>query len=102
MPRRELLAILADRAIRWEDEDGHRLRSRRAELLTRCEVPVVGGTDWAKLDDLDSEHWLHETGILLRQFGQPVVFNEKTTITPVRPDRGRYDSDALRSIASGG
>lgn len=49
MPRRELLAILAERAVRRPDVDGEPVSYRRLELLTRQHVPIVGGADWERL-----------------------------------------------------
>lgn len=64
--RRELLAILAERAVRWTGGDGTALSARQAELLTRKQVAVVGGADWARLDTVESDRPRHETAVLLR------------------------------------
>lgn len=53
MPRRELLAILAERAVRRPDIDGEPVSYRRLELLTRQHVPIVGGADWERLTQVD-------------------------------------------------
>lgn len=45
--RRDLLAILAERAVRWQGEPA--FSTRQAELLTRHGVPIVGGPDWERL-----------------------------------------------------
>lgn len=45
--RRELLAVLAERAVRWQGEPT--FSTRQAEILTRKRVPIVGGADWARL-----------------------------------------------------
>ncbi|MEU2004574.1 hypothetical protein ACH47B_26590 [Rhodococcus sp. NPDC019627] len=68
MPRRELLALLAERAVQWQDEDGTTLSGRQAELLTRRDVPIVGGDDWVKLDTVDPGHHRYGTALLLRRF----------------------------------
>ncbi|MFZ2176540.1 MAG: PD-(D/E)XK nuclease family protein, partial [Rhodococcus sp. (in: high G+C Gram-positive bacteria)] len=68
VPRRELLAILAERAVQWQDEDGATLSGRQAELLTRRDLPIVGGDDWGKLDTLDPGHRRYGTALLLRRF----------------------------------
>lgn len=55
MPRRELLAILAERAIQRPDIDGTPISYRRIELLTRQHVPIVGGADWERLTQVDPD-----------------------------------------------
>ena len=53
MPRRELLAILAERAVQRPEVDGKPVSYRRLELLTRKHLPVVGGADWERLAQVD-------------------------------------------------
>ncbi|WP_030169944.1 MULTISPECIES: PD-(D/E)XK nuclease family protein [Actinomycetes] len=53
MPRRELLAIVAERAVQRPDIDGKPVSYRRLELLTRKHVPIVGGADWERLTQVD-------------------------------------------------
>ncbi|WP_024794842.1 PD-(D/E)XK nuclease family protein [Tomitella biformata] len=63
--RRELLAILAERAVRWTSVDGVRLSARQAEILTRTHIAVVGGPDWARLRTVEPDDHRHETAVLL-------------------------------------
>lgn len=56
MPRRELLSILSERAVRWSDAAGTSLPLRRAERLTRSSVKIVGGADWERLAAIDPGH----------------------------------------------
>ncbi|CAM3120240.1 RecB family exonuclease [Williamsia muralis] len=53
MPRRELLAILAERAVLRPDVDDNPISYRRLELLTRRHIPIVGGADWERLTQID-------------------------------------------------
>lgn len=60
--RRELLAILAQRSIRWTGGgETERLSLRQAELLTRQTVPIVGGADWEALRGIGVDHPRHAT-----------------------------------------
>ena len=56
MPRRELLSILSERAVRWSDAAGTSLPLRRAERLTRSSIKIVGGADWERLAAIDPSH----------------------------------------------
>lgn len=56
MPRRELLSILSERAVRWSDATGTSLPLRRAERLTRSSIKIVGGADWERLAAIDPGH----------------------------------------------
>ncbi|OZF01493.1 hypothetical protein CH300_17775 [Rhodococcus sp. 15-1154-1] len=56
MPRRELLSILSERAVRWSDAAGTSLPLRRAERLTRSSIKIVGGADWERLAAIDPTH----------------------------------------------
>ncbi|WP_084727411.1 PD-(D/E)XK nuclease family protein [Rhodococcoides yunnanense] len=53
MPRRELLSILSERAVRWSDDHGTSLPLRRVETLTRAKIKIVGGADWDRLATVD-------------------------------------------------
>lgn len=65
MPRRELLAILSERAVRWNDVDGERLSQIRIERLTRNVVPIVGGADWDRLGELEPDAYYAGTAATL-------------------------------------
>ena len=65
MPRRELLAILAERAVVWADVDGARLRQRAIENITRTIVPIVGGADWDRLAEVPADSWCSESAATL-------------------------------------
>ncbi|OZC49292.1 hypothetical protein CH289_17290 [Rhodococcus sp. RS1C4] len=56
MPRRELLSILSERAVRWSDAAGTSLPLRPAERLTRSSIKIVGGADWERLAAIDPSH----------------------------------------------
>ncbi|MCZ4080305.1 exodeoxyribonuclease V subunit gamma [Rhodococcus sp. H36-A4] len=56
LPRRELLSILSERAVRWFDNAGLPLSLRRAERLTRSSIKIVGGLDWERLAAIEPEH----------------------------------------------
>lgn len=49
LPRAGLLSIVAEGALRVDDDEGRTVSSRRLELLTRTRVPVLGGDDWDHL-----------------------------------------------------
>ncbi|WP_433703451.1 PD-(D/E)XK nuclease family protein [Prescottella equi] len=68
MPRRDLLAILAERAVHWQDDDGNTLSVRQAEPLTRNDVPIVGGRDWDKISALEPGHHRYSTAMALARF----------------------------------
>ncbi|WP_307828604.1 PD-(D/E)XK nuclease family protein [Antrihabitans sp. YC2-6] len=68
MPRRELLAILAERAVRWLDVDGQRLNQVRIEQLTRVAAPIVGGPDWDRLSEVPADSYYSETAATLSDF----------------------------------
>ncbi|NKS22291.1 PD-(D/E)XK nuclease family protein [Rhodococcus hoagii] len=68
MPRRDLLAILAERAVHWMDDDGTTLSVRQAELLTRNDVPIVGNRDWDKVLALAPGHHRYSTAMTLARF----------------------------------
>ena len=52
VPRAALLSIVAEGAIRVDDDEGTPVSSRRLELLTRTRVPVLGGGDWDRLAEV--------------------------------------------------
>lgn len=56
LPRRELLSILSERAVRWFDDAGTPLSLRRAERLTRSSIKIVGGVDWERLAAIEPDH----------------------------------------------
>ncbi|QCB51975.1 PD-(D/E)XK nuclease family protein [Rhodococcus sp. PAMC28707] len=56
LPRRELLSILSERAVRWLDDAGTPLSLRRAERLTRSSIKIVGGLDWERLAAIEPDH----------------------------------------------
>lgn len=66
MPRRALLAILAEQAVYWRDDRGGVLGVRLAELLTCHEMPIVAGDDWHKLTTVESASPLFRTAEQLR------------------------------------
>lgn len=49
MPRAALLSVVAEGAMKVDDDEGRPVSSRRLELLTRTRVPVLGGADWDHL-----------------------------------------------------
>ncbi|TSE01828.1 PD-(D/E)XK nuclease family protein [Skermania sp. ID1734] len=68
MPRRELLAILAERSVRCADSSGNKLSQHKIERLTRRECPIVGGSDWLLLDEIPTEHASYPTAQGLHDF----------------------------------
>ncbi|PXW31268.1 UNVERIFIED_CONTAM: RecB family exonuclease [Williamsia faeni] len=68
MPRRELLAILAERSLKRPEIGGEQISLRKLELLTRKYVPIVGGADWGRLAQVESSDRRYEQAQALHSF----------------------------------
>ncbi|QHD86023.1 PD-(D/E)XK nuclease family protein [Gordonia sp. JH63] len=68
MPRRELLMLLAEGALKRPACNGESISQRRLELLTRRQVPVVGGSDWDRLPGVVPTDAHHDRAVALFEF----------------------------------
>lgn len=68
LPRRDLFAILAERAIERPIRDDQPISLSRLERLTRTAEPIVGGTDWDRLTQVDAEHRNHDVATALHRY----------------------------------
>lgn len=68
LPRRELLAILAERSLKRPAINGKPIALPWLEKLTRKTVPIVGGSDWERLTDVDPSKPEYEAAVTLHRF----------------------------------
>ena len=68
LPRRDLLAALAERALKRPELNGEPISQSRLERLTRKQVPIVSGTDWDRLATVAAGESFHDTALSVHAF----------------------------------
>lgn len=68
LPRRDLLAALAERALKRPELNGEPISQARLERLTRKQVPVVSGIDWDRLATVDIDEKYYEQALATYAF----------------------------------
>lgn len=68
LSRRDLLAVVAERAVMRPLANGTPLSQAKLEQLTRKRVPIVGGTDWDRLVDVDPAELFYADAIATHDF----------------------------------
>lgn len=68
LPRRDLLAAVAERAVKRPLVNDTPLSQSKLEQLTRKRVPIVGGTDWDRLADVTPEESFYDNAIAIHAF----------------------------------
>ncbi|MBY6687230.1 PD-(D/E)XK nuclease family protein [Rhodococcus sp. BP-149] len=68
VPRRDLLAALAGRAVKRPMLNDAPISQSKLEHLTRKQVPIVSGTDWDRLAGVEPDATFHDTAIAMHGF----------------------------------
>lgn len=68
LPRRDLLAALAERALKRPELNGEPVSQARLERLTRKQVAIVSGTDWDRLATVAAGESFHDTALSVHAF----------------------------------
>lgn len=90
LPRRDLLAAVAERAVKRPLVSGKALSQTTLEQLTRKRVPIVDGTDWDRLADVTPYEWFYDDAIATHEF----VMALRATLTTIASSTTWSDASA--------
>ncbi|KQS00737.1 hypothetical protein ASG12_07705 [Williamsia sp. Leaf354] len=94
LPRRDLLAALAEQALRRPETSGGSLSQARLERLTRKYIPIVSGSDWDRLASVPADARYYDDALATHAF----VVSLRNSLAAIND--ARTWADAAAAIAT--
>lgn len=88
LSRRDLLAALAERALKRPELNSEPISQSRLERLTRAEVPIVSGTDWDRLASVSVDKKYHRQALATHAF----VVSLRSALSAIAATTSWYDA----------